>query len=100
MNFYDVLEELIRDSSMGEDKKSASREIIMQLRGINAFGNVIASTESQTQVSGHVHVPMTAHYRYDSNKYIEICKECKAELGEPYLPSVNYYPGYRGQRYY
>lgn len=94
MNFYDLIERLVKESTMGEDVKTASREIITQLRGINAFGTVIAGTESESQIPGHVHVPMTVPYRYDRQKFIQLCKECKAELGEPFSPE--YRPGYRG----
>lgn len=96
MNFYDLLETLVRDSTMGEDIKTASREVIAQLRGINAFGTVIAGTESETQVPSHIHTVMTVTYKFDRTKIIDTCKECKAELGPAYLPEINRYPGYRG----
>jgi uncharacterized protein (DUF1786 family) len=97
MNFYDLLEKLAKELPSINDQKAA-REVIGNLRGVNAFGSVIAEMESETPGDGHVHRLETRRYEYDQSLVIDVCTECEVKLSRPY-DNTNRYPGYRGQRY-
>jgi hypothetical protein len=97
MNFYDLLEKLVKELPSINDQQAA-REVITSLRGVNAFGSVVAGMESETPGDKHVHRPETRlgnNYGW-ANKLIDVCSECGAITRNAYDPPVNRMPGYRG----
>jgi hypothetical protein len=86
MDFYGMLVKMAAKTMEGPDLLAA-KEIIKQLKGINAFGTVIAGVASETEEIPHVHNPETAWHKYDVNKLVDVCKDCGTIVKGPYEPT-------------
>jgi hypothetical protein len=86
MDFYELLEKLVDNSTMGEPNQKAAREVINTLKGVNAFGTVIAATRSESEGTAHVHNMITQWCKYDTVKLEDVCTTCGMK-SEPYEPT-------------
>jgi hypothetical protein len=86
MDLYVLLSKLAENSTMGEPDKVAAREVIRNLKGVNAFGTVVAGTESESKEIPHVHKPQTQWHKYEPSKLVDVCLECGDALTPPYDP--------------
>jgi hypothetical protein len=84
MDFYDMLERLVDNSTMGEPNQKAAREVIKTLKGVNAFGTVVAGSVSESQEPPHVHQKETRWDTFNQGKLIDICRVCDEKLSPPY----------------
>lgn len=87
MDFYDLLTALVDNTVLGEPNQKAAREVIKTLKGVNAFGTVVAGTQSETQTPPHAHRKVTQWHKYEPSKLVDVCTECGEELCKPYEPT-------------
>lgn len=88
MDLYGLLTKLVINSTMPEPDQVAAREVIKHLKGVNAFGTVVAATTSDSAEVEHTHrkVTMWADSKGYSGKYIDVCEDCGEDLSPPYEP--------------
>jgi hypothetical protein len=87
MDFYSLLEKLVDNTVMGEPNQKAAREVIRNLKGVNAFGTVVAGTVSESQEPPHVHDKETRWDTGHTGKVIDVCRICEEKMSPPYDPS-------------
>jgi hypothetical protein len=86
MDFYGLLTKMVENTTMPEPDKVAAREVIRNLKGVNAFGTVVAGTSSESKEIPHVHKPQTQWHKYEPSKLVDVCLECGDQLTPPYDP--------------
>lgn len=84
MDFYGLLERLVYNTQMPEPDRQAAKEIIKSLKGVNAFGTVIAATVSESKETPHVHDRETRWDDLNAGKLVDVCRICDERLTEPY----------------
>ena len=86
MDFYDVLTKLVENTVIGEPNQKAALEVIANLKGINAFGTVVAATVSESEGTPHVHDKETQWDTMNAGKVVDVCRTCGTRLTSPYDP--------------
>jgi len=86
MDFYGLLSKIIENSTMGEPDKVAAREVLIGLKGVNAFGTVVAGLESESKETPHAHQYVTRWNKFEPNKIEDTCTIC-GQTSVPYEPT-------------
>jgi|HubBroStandDraft_2_1064218.scaffolds.fasta_scaffold517354_1 hypothetical protein len=86
MDFYDVLTKLVENTVIGEPNQKAALEVIANLKGVNAFGTVVAGTISESEGTPHVHQKETRWDEMNASKVADFCRTCGARMSRPYDP--------------
>jgi hypothetical protein len=87
MDFYNLLSKIVENSTIPEPDKVAAREVLRNLKGVNAFGTVVAGTQSETEEIPHVHDKETQWDKMNTGKLVDVCRICGERLTSPYDPS-------------
>jgi hypothetical protein len=88
MDFYELLSVLVDNTVIGEPNQKAAREVIKNLKGVNAFGTVVAGTVSESEGTPHAHNWQTQWSKTDANRLVDVCLTC-GQKGAPYEPTFH-----------
>jgi hypothetical protein len=86
MDFYELLTKLVENTVIGEPNQKAALEVIKTLKGVNAFGTVVAGTMSESVGTPHIHQKVTQWDGMNAGKLVDKCDTCGERLCNPYDP--------------
>ncbi len=76
MTLLELLEDLVKYSSMPEKKKADARELLRHLRAINAFGNAVNAQTGEHDCDWRIVQGTYDYIARRTSPTIRICKIC------------------------